>query len=255
MNPEIKETPEAPQQAAEKLRQMGSMTRDETIMLGTMLLAVVLWVMGDAIGVPAVVAAMLGLVVLLVTGVLKWADCLEYKSVSPCSLPSSVTAFGRQVPRALPRLLISPFKGKLFLVGLSSVRPCAILERKVDAVQMSLLHTAVSCPVLSVHPKQWHERMRGLRLFQLTSNNNGKPGQRDSLNLSLFTRRLACYDESFTCYSEYLSWAGPKKTSQQYNASQSQTSYVCEKATRAVLDCRHGTRSSGLLSWWACRGS
>lgn len=86
VNPEIKDTPEAPQQAAEKLQQMGSMTRDETIMLGTMLLAVVLWVMGDTIGVPAVVAAMLGLVVLLVTGVLKWADCLEYKSVRPCSL-------------------------------------------------------------------------------------------------------------------------------------------------------------------------
>lgn len=82
MNPEIKETPDAPRQAEEKLRQMGSMTRDETIMMGTMLFAVVLWIFGDTLGVPAVVAAMLGLVILLVTGVLKWADCLEYKSVS-----------------------------------------------------------------------------------------------------------------------------------------------------------------------------
>jgi len=82
VNPEIKETPDAPRQADEKLRQMGSMTRDEIIMSGTMLFAVVLWIMGDSLGVPAVVAAMLGLVILLVTGVLKWADCLEYRSVS-----------------------------------------------------------------------------------------------------------------------------------------------------------------------------
>ena len=108
VNPEIKDTPEAPQQAAEKLQQMGSMTRDETIMLGTMLLAVVLWVMGDAIGVPAVVAAMLGLVVLLVTGVLKWADCLEYKSVSHLLPTSSITASGRQLLIALLPLLVSP---------------------------------------------------------------------------------------------------------------------------------------------------
>lgn len=82
VNPELKDTPEAPKQAEQKLREMGSMTRDEIIMMGTMLFAVVLWILGDSIGVPAVVAAMLGLVVLLLTGVLKWSDCLEYKSVS-----------------------------------------------------------------------------------------------------------------------------------------------------------------------------
>lgn len=81
MDPEIKETPEAPRQAAAKLEQMGSLSRDEAIMTGTMLFAVVLWILGDSIGVPAVVAAMLGLVVLLLTGVLTWSDCLQYKSV------------------------------------------------------------------------------------------------------------------------------------------------------------------------------
>jgi DASS family divalent anion:Na+ symporter len=80
VNPEIKETPDAPRQAEEKLRQMGSMTRDEIIMSATMLFAVVLWILGDTLGVPAVVAAMLGLCILLITGVLKWSDCLEYKS-------------------------------------------------------------------------------------------------------------------------------------------------------------------------------
>lgn len=58
--PEIKDTPEAPKAAAERLQKMGPMSRDEKIMLGTMGFAVVLWVLGDAIGVSSVTAAMLG---------------------------------------------------------------------------------------------------------------------------------------------------------------------------------------------------
>ena len=58
--PEIKDTPEAPRDAAERLQKMGPMSRDEKIMLGTMGLAVVLWVLGDSIGVASVTAAMLG---------------------------------------------------------------------------------------------------------------------------------------------------------------------------------------------------
>lgn len=42
--PEIKDTPEAPRQATEKLQQMGPMSRDEKIMLGTMGFALALWV-------------------------------------------------------------------------------------------------------------------------------------------------------------------------------------------------------------------
>ena len=34
--------------------------------------------LGDAVGVSAVVAAMMGLSVLLLTGVLTWRDCLTY---------------------------------------------------------------------------------------------------------------------------------------------------------------------------------
>ena len=58
--PEIKDTPEAPKAAAERLEKMGPMSRDEKIMLGTMGFAVVLWVLGDSIGVSSVTAAMLG---------------------------------------------------------------------------------------------------------------------------------------------------------------------------------------------------
>lgn len=42
--PEIQETPEAPKEAADRLKEMGPMSRDEMIMMGTMLFAVTLWV-------------------------------------------------------------------------------------------------------------------------------------------------------------------------------------------------------------------
>jgi len=76
--PELKDTPEAPAMAEERLRKMGPMSRDEKIMLSVMGLAVTLWVFGDALGVAPVVAAMIGLSTLLVTGVLTWKECLAY---------------------------------------------------------------------------------------------------------------------------------------------------------------------------------
>ncbi|XP_031262134.1 dicarboxylate transporter 2.1, chloroplastic-like [Pistacia vera] len=78
--PEIKDTPEAPAIAAKKLESMGPVTRNEWIMVGTMLLAVSLWVGGDALGIQSVVAAMIGLSILLLLGVLNWDDCLSEKS-------------------------------------------------------------------------------------------------------------------------------------------------------------------------------
>lgn len=78
--PQLKDTPEAPTLAAQKLKNMGPVTRNEWIMVATMLLAVSLWVCGDKIGVSSVVAAMLGLSVLLLLGVLDWDDCLNEKS-------------------------------------------------------------------------------------------------------------------------------------------------------------------------------
>ena len=57
---------------------MGPMSRDEKLMLSTMGAAVVLWVLGDIVGVSSVVTAMLGLSWLLLTGVLQWRDCLTY---------------------------------------------------------------------------------------------------------------------------------------------------------------------------------
>eukprot|EP00252_Welwitschia_mirabilis_P016290 TRINITY_DN35948_c0_g1_i1.p1 TRINITY_DN35948_c0_g1~~TRINITY_DN35948_c0_g1_i1.p1 ORF type:complete len:572 (-),score=66.47 TRINITY_DN35948_c0_g1_i1:396-2111(-) len=78
--PEVKDTPEAPAVAAKRLVEMGPVTRNEWVMVGTMLLAVTLWVCGESLGIPSVVAAMLGLSILLLLGVLDWDDCLSEKS-------------------------------------------------------------------------------------------------------------------------------------------------------------------------------
>ena len=84
--PEIKNTPNATQFAKQKLTEMGSMSRGEKIMLGIFMILLLLWA-----GVPAMIfgvkwsvdpttTALLGLVLLLVTGVLTWDDVLKEKS-------------------------------------------------------------------------------------------------------------------------------------------------------------------------------
>ncbi|MED6204627.1 cytochrome P450-dit2 [Stylosanthes scabra] len=78
--PEIKDTPEAPALAAKKLESMGPVTKNEWIMVSTMLLAVSLWIFGESLGIASAVAAMIGLSILLVLGVLDWNDCLNEKS-------------------------------------------------------------------------------------------------------------------------------------------------------------------------------
>jgi DASS family divalent anion:Na+ symporter len=45
--------------------------------MGTFLLLVILWIFGAQIGMKATVAAMIGLAILLITGILKWKDVIE----------------------------------------------------------------------------------------------------------------------------------------------------------------------------------
>ncbi|CAK9163288.1 unnamed protein product [Ilex paraguariensis] len=78
--PTTKNTPDAPAMAKRKLEQMGTVKRDEWVMVGTMLVTVALWISGEALGMASVVAAMLGLSILLLLGVLDWDDCLSEKS-------------------------------------------------------------------------------------------------------------------------------------------------------------------------------
>jgi DASS family divalent anion:Na+ symporter len=75
--PEIKKTPEAPQFAKQKLAEMGPLSKDEWIMLGTFGLLLTLWVLGTALKIDATVAALVGLSILLCTNVLTWDDILK----------------------------------------------------------------------------------------------------------------------------------------------------------------------------------
>ncbi|MCD7470939.1 dityrosine synthesis enzyme [Datura stramonium] len=74
--PTVKSSPDAPRLAKEKLENMGPMSKNEIIMAGTLLITVGLWIFGGALKVDAVTAAILGLSVLLVTGVVTWKECL-----------------------------------------------------------------------------------------------------------------------------------------------------------------------------------
>lgn len=78
--PTIRQTPHAKEMALEKLKSMGPMKRNEWIMSGTFLLLVTLWIAGPFIGMKATVGAMIGLVILLASGILKWKDVLEETS-------------------------------------------------------------------------------------------------------------------------------------------------------------------------------
>eukprot|EP00238_Polyblepharides_amylifera_P003665 CAMPEP_0196582292 /NCGR_PEP_ID=MMETSP1081-20130531/38502_1 /TAXON_ID=36882 /ORGANISM="Pyramimonas amylifera, Strain CCMP720" /LENGTH=562 /DNA_ID=CAMNT_0041902817 /DNA_START=94 /DNA_END=1779 /DNA_ORIENTATION=+ len=78
--PEIKSTPEAPAEADKKLKAMGPMSRDEKVVCGVMGGALVLWVLGDVVGIAPAVTAMVGLCAFLLLGVLEWQDCLNESS-------------------------------------------------------------------------------------------------------------------------------------------------------------------------------
>lgn len=77
ISPTIRYTPHAKIMAAEKLASMGLMQFKEWVMLATFAMLLTLWVFGPFFGVSAAAAALLGLVVLFVTNVLKWKDALE----------------------------------------------------------------------------------------------------------------------------------------------------------------------------------
>ncbi|MCS3405722.1 anion permease [Serratia sp. AKBS12] len=83
--PEIKSTPNAPHFAQEKLRELGPVTLPEKITLAVFALLLVLWagipamIFGPALAVSPTTAALVGLAVLLASGVLSWDDILKHK--------------------------------------------------------------------------------------------------------------------------------------------------------------------------------
>lgn len=75
--PAIKETPNATELAHGRLRELGKVKRVEWIMLACFVLLLTLWILADQLSLHATVTALLGLAVLLVTGVLQWDDVLN----------------------------------------------------------------------------------------------------------------------------------------------------------------------------------
>lgn len=76
--PEITDTAEAAADAKSQLDALGSFSRDERIMAGTIIGLLALWTLGDPLlGLAATTTAMVGLSVLLVVNVLTWQDVKE----------------------------------------------------------------------------------------------------------------------------------------------------------------------------------
>jgi DASS family divalent anion:Na+ symporter len=77
--PEIKHTPAAADFARDELKRMGAMSSGEKLMLLTFLLVASLWMTSSLHGIHYAVVALLGICILLLSGVLKWDEMLGEK--------------------------------------------------------------------------------------------------------------------------------------------------------------------------------
>lgn len=76
--PELQSTPEAPKLAQAKLQVMGKLNQQEWSMMGIFLLLLFLWGCGKQLwGLESVTSGLIGIVLLLVTGVLTWSDIVQ----------------------------------------------------------------------------------------------------------------------------------------------------------------------------------
>jgi DASS family divalent anion:Na+ symporter len=77
--PNKEKTIEITESARIALKEMGSLSRNEIIMLFTFLSMLILWIFGSVLGIDATTAALLGFLVLIMTNVLKWSEVLGEK--------------------------------------------------------------------------------------------------------------------------------------------------------------------------------
>src|SRR4051812_28399104 len=75
--PEVRETPNAVAFAHAELEKLGPLTKAEKILLVVFVFVVALWITAGFHGIDATVIALLGISVLLVTGVLAWRDVTD----------------------------------------------------------------------------------------------------------------------------------------------------------------------------------
>jgi DASS family divalent anion:Na+ symporter len=78
--PEIKHTPAASELASKELNQMGRMNWSERLMLLVFGLVAILWITTKSHGIDYAAVALLGISVLLISGVLDWQDLISEKS-------------------------------------------------------------------------------------------------------------------------------------------------------------------------------
>ena len=78
--PELKKTKEAPGIATTRLKEMGPVTKQEWLMVATFIVLLVLWIFGDLFSIDATTGALIGLCILLLSGVLTWEDVKSEKS-------------------------------------------------------------------------------------------------------------------------------------------------------------------------------
>lgn len=77
--PTLEKTTDAPAIASEKLKEMGPMSKQEWYMVGTFIILLVLWICGNLFSMDATTAALIGLCILLLSGVLTWEDVKSEK--------------------------------------------------------------------------------------------------------------------------------------------------------------------------------
>lgn len=75
--PTIRKTPHAHEMALEKLKAMGPMKPKEWIVFVTFIFLIILWIAGPSLALNATIAAMAGVMILLLTKILTWKDVLE----------------------------------------------------------------------------------------------------------------------------------------------------------------------------------
>jgi DASS family divalent anion:Na+ symporter len=78
--PSVTRTPGAAAWARKELSALGPLKREERLLLGTFVLTVALWITGRWTGIDATTAALCGVVLNVLFGVLKWSDVLEERS-------------------------------------------------------------------------------------------------------------------------------------------------------------------------------
>jgi len=77
--PEIKATPQAAEMAHKELEKMGPMKGSEVVLLLVFFLVLALWITGQWTKIDATIVALLGVSVMLISGVIKWDEVLAEK--------------------------------------------------------------------------------------------------------------------------------------------------------------------------------